>query len=1186
MVTLVNRAKVATATTGTGTITLGSAESGYQTFAAAGVANADVVRYVIEDGDNWEIGTGTYTASGTTLTRTVIESSNADAAINLTGSAVVFVGVAAEDILQPANNLSDLASASTARTNLGLGTAATTAATAYATAAQGTTADNALPKAGGAITGAITTSSTFDGRDVSTDGRKLDGIETGATADQTGAQIKTAYQAEANAFTDAQFTKLSGIEASADVTDATNVTAAGALMDSEVTNLAQVKAFSSADYATAAQGTLANSSVQPNDNATLGNVSVTSLGVTGTVDGRDVAADGTKLDTVETNADVTDATNVTVAGALMDSEVTNLAEVKAFSSADYATAAQGSTADAALPKAGGAMTGAITTSSTFDGRDVAADGTKLDYITVTQAVSLDQMEIDIAALANGMVYKGDWSAASGSFPGSGAAQTGWFYYVSGAGTVNGITFAIGDNIIATTDNASATTYSGNWSKHDQTDAVQSVVGLSGSITKSALLSALNVEDGADVTDATNVTAAGALMDSEVANLAQVKAFDTTAYATAAQGTLATNALPKSGGALTGAVTTSSTFDGRDVSVDGGKLDGIETGATADQTAAQIKTAYESNANTNEFSDAEQTKLSGIEASADVTDTTNVTSAGALMDSEVTNLAQVKTFSSADYATAAQGTTADAALPKVGGALTGAVTTSSTFDGRDVSVDGAKLDGIATGATNTVGNATHTGEVTGSGALTIAADVVDAGNLKVTGNGTTSQYLRSDGDGTFSWVTPPNTTYSVGDGGLSQINFTSADNTKLDGIEASANVTDTANVTSAGALMDSEVTNLAQVKAFSSSDYATSTQGTTADNALPKSGGALTGAVTTNSTFDGRDVATDGAKLDGIEAGATTDQTAAQILTAIKTVDGAGSGLDADLLDGLSSASFATSAQGTLASNALPKAGGALTGAVTTSSTFDGRNVSVDGAKLDGIAAGATNTVGNATHTGEVTGSGALTIASNVVDADNLKVTGNGTTSQYLRSDADGTFTWATPPNTTYSVGDGGLTQINFTSADNTKLDGIAAGATNTVGNATHTGEVTGSGALTIASNVVDEANLKVSNAPTNGYMLTAQSGNTGGLTWAAAPTSSTAFGAVGTYCLGFHTGLGVHNGGATFAGGNIRTANTYAGGGGTSGSSTSTLTGTWRLMGNIGYYNGGSTASNANVSGTLFVRTV
>ena len=78
--------------------------------------------------------------------------------------------------------------------------------TQYATAAQGTKADGALPKSGGAMTGAITTNSTFDGRDVSADGTKLDGIE-----------------------------------ASADVTDATNVTSAGALMDSEVTDLAGIK---------------------------------------------------------------------------------------------------------------------------------------------------------------------------------------------------------------------------------------------------------------------------------------------------------------------------------------------------------------------------------------------------------------------------------------------------------------------------------------------------------------------------------------------------------------------------------------------------------------------------------------------------------------------------------------------------------------------------------------------------------------------------------------------------------------------------------------------------------------------------------------------------------------------------------------------------------------------------------
>ena len=101
MVKLVNRAKMTTATTGTGTITLGSAVDGFQTFTAAGVANGDTVRYCIEDGtSSFELGSGVFTASGTTLTRVVSESSNSNNAINLSGDAIVFITAIAAD-LQP-----------------------------------------------------------------------------------------------------------------------------------------------------------------------------------------------------------------------------------------------------------------------------------------------------------------------------------------------------------------------------------------------------------------------------------------------------------------------------------------------------------------------------------------------------------------------------------------------------------------------------------------------------------------------------------------------------------------------------------------------------------------------------------------------------------------------------------------------------------------------------------------------------------------------------------------------------------------------------------------------------------------------------------------------------------------------------------------------------------------------------
>ena len=220
--------------------------------------------------------------------------------------------------------------------------------------------------------------------------------------------------------TDAKVGKLDGIEALADVTDAANVVAAldGATLDTATVaatdlvltkdvgtgNLQTVTAQAIADLGSGGAN-LAYTAAPTNGTVTSDSGTDATLTVADATNaGLMVPEYFTRLASVEAAADVTDTTNVTAAGALMDSEVTNLAEVKAFASADYATAAQGTLAANALPKSGGAMTGAITTNSTFDGRDVATDGTKLDTIetsadvtdttNVTAAGALMDSEVD------------------------------------------------------------------------------------------------------------------------------------------------------------------------------------------------------------------------------------------------------------------------------------------------------------------------------------------------------------------------------------------------------------------------------------------------------------------------------------------------------------------------------------------------------------------------------------------------------------------------------------------------------------------------------------------------------------------------------------------------------------------------------------------------------------------------
>jgi hypothetical protein len=78
-----DRVNETSTTTGTGTFTLAGAVTGFQTFAAIGDGNTTYYTIVLQGGTEWEVGLGTYTSSGTTLSRdTILSSSNSNNAVN------------------------------------------------------------------------------------------------------------------------------------------------------------------------------------------------------------------------------------------------------------------------------------------------------------------------------------------------------------------------------------------------------------------------------------------------------------------------------------------------------------------------------------------------------------------------------------------------------------------------------------------------------------------------------------------------------------------------------------------------------------------------------------------------------------------------------------------------------------------------------------------------------------------------------------------------------------------------------------------------------------------------------------------------------------------------------------------------------------------------------------------------
>lgn len=592
MVKLVNRARMSTSTTGTGTITLGSAENGYQSFDDAGVPDGDVIRYVIEDGANWEIGTGTYTTSGTTLTRTVTESSNSDAALNLSGNAVVFIGPAAQDF-SPTITLAGDASGSVTLTDLEDATLTVTVAddshNHVIANVDGLQADldAKLDKSGGTMTGNLILNADPTAALGAATKEYVDTIAAAGIHYHDPVRVEqegnlTATYDNGTAGVGATLTN-SGTQAALVIDGVTMV------LNDRVLVYEQTNAFENGVYTVTDVGSASTNweltratdadSYGASDPDSLGqgdaffvqegNAGAGELYVMNTEGSITFGTTGITFTQIQATAVYTGGTDITLSGTTFNLDST----ISADTTGNAATA----TALETARTIGGVS---------FDGSaniNLAGVNTTGNQDTSGNAATATAWET-----ARTITLSGDVSGTATGVDGSGNVSI----TTTVADDSHNHTISNVDGLQTALD-AKAPTASPTFSGTVTFPAGQTFDGRDVSADGSKLD---GIESGADVTDATNVSSAGALM--------------------------------RSGGQMTGNITMSGsqTVDGRDLSADGAKLDGIESGATADQTASEILTAIKTVDGSGSGLDADT--VDGLQASSflrsDAADSTSST----------------------------------------------------------------------------------------------------------------------------------------------------------------------------------------------------------------------------------------------------------------------------------------------------------------------------------------------------------------------------------------------------------------------------------------------------------------------------------------------------------------------------------------------------------------------------------
>ena len=600
--------------------------------------------------------------------------------------------------------------------------------------------------------------------------------------------------------------------------------------------------------------------------------------------------------------------------------------------------------------------------------------------------------------------------------------------------------------------------------------------------------------------------------------------------------------------VTGNITVSGTVDGRDLQTDGSKLDGIAAGATGDQTNAEIRAAVEAASDSNVFTDADHSKLNAIEAGA-TADQTNAEIRAAVEAASDSNV-----FTDADHSklnAIEASATADQTGAEIKTAYEANSNTNAYIDTHNALVGG--ITATAAEINMLAGCTSSTAElniVTGMGKQTTISDsdtnfptsgaVVDYVAAQISGLGgitaianedsfPTSQPARGEmisisdaqgvvvQDGTGGTTAGRSTTARTSGNGSDNVTINGFPSTLYGETLALGNglivvSTGSSHTYTYHKLLASE----ADVKQLS-------------DDINDFNSRYRIGSSNPSSNNDDGDLFfnTSSNKMLVYNAtGSSWDEVQSVGNFYINTISSySGTGGNSATFNG-SAYRFVLSNAPTYAQQLLVSVNGVIqkpnagTSQPSEGFAIDGSSIIFSSAPPSGadyfiITIGASvnigspsdNTVGNAAIIdgaidNAAVNTNAAIAGSKLADASIAEVkldihNAPSGTDKFLKYTANG-MEWAVDNNTTYSVGDGGLTQNNFTNTLKTKLDGIAASTNNYV-HPNHSGEVTSTadGATVIADDVVDEANLKISNAGSNGQFLSKQSGNTGGLTWAS-----------------------------------------------------------------------------------------